>query len=418
MSLTKVITVEISPSKSTLAFDVLEPSKVVIESQLNTEYGLAAPSRTMAITAETVDYATVPSLVGDATSSGIPSEDSQFIESEDYATTSSGRLRSVEFDGSENYLLCSHRGRSVCSRAKSSAHSLDLSVSTTSSGSDEDIVAEVSTTFRSKRAIKKPTASAKRGSKGHMASIDQVESREGSSTGDTDGSIGQKTKGQGRAGSRWSESQDALLRNMKKGGETWADIATVLGRGKQEVRLRFKDIQAIGQKGIKVDRSLSNPNVGGKASFQKKSSKMRSRAPKKSTLDLPRCFGDQSTSVTTDSTGSEAQQQMYLQKQIRENLYPPYLSLQDDDHFTKRDCAVLATVDSKMKRGKWLEMQANFFNVTGKIIPISVFRDKCEASEAEEREEIRKRKIKSWKASLDCSEQLDPNQPFQFEQPV
>lgn len=205
---------------------------------------------------------------------------------------------------------------------------------------------------------------------------------------------------------------------MKEGGETWADIATALGRGKHEVRLHFKDIQAVSQNGRKVDRSPSRPNTGGKASFPKKSSKMRSRAPKKATLDLPRRLEDQSTSVTTDSTDSEAQQHMYLQEQIRENLYPSYLSLQEDDHFTKQDCAVLATVDSKMKRGKWLEMQANFFNVTGKIVPISVFRDKCEASEAEEREEIRERKIKSWKASLDCSEQLDPNQSFQFEQHV
>lgn len=416
MSLTKIITVEVSPSKSTLAFDVLEPSKVVIESQLNTEYGLAAPVKTMTITTEPVDEATVPSLVDDATSSGLPSEDSQFIDSENYATTSSDRSRSVDFDGSGNYLLCSHRGRSVRSRTRSSAHSLELSVSTTSSGSDEDIAVEASTTSRSGPAIKRPTALIKSGSKGHRASFDQVESREISSTDDTDGSIDQNTKGRGRGSSRWSESEDTLLRSMKEGGKTWADIATALGRGKQEVRLRFKNIQSVSRKADKMDRSPDKHNSGGKASSLKKSGKRRSRAQKKLTLDLPRRLENQSTSATTDSTESEAQQQMYLQDQIRENLYPPYLSLQEDNHLTKRDCAVLATVDSKMKRGKWLEMQANFFNVTGKMVPISVFRDKCEASEAQERDEIRERKIKSWTAGLDCSEQLDPNLPCQFEQ--
>lgn len=418
MSLPKVITVETSPSKYTLAFDVLEPTKVVIESQLNTEHGIAVPVRTMTITTEPVDEFAVPSLVDDATSSGIPSEDGQLIESENDATTSSGRSRSVDFDGSENYLLCTHRGRSVRSRTRPSAHSLNRSVSTTSSGGDEDVAAGASTTSRSESVIKKPTASAKRGSKGHRASLDQGGSGESSPNGDTDDSTGKNTRGRGRGSSRWSESQDALLRSMKEGGETWADIATALDRGKQEVRLRFKDIQAVNRRGSKVDRFTGRHNLRDKASFPKKTSKRHSQAHKKSTLDLSRRLGNHSTSATTDSTDSEAQQQMYLQDQIRENLYPPYLSLQEDDHFTKRDCAVLATVDSKMKRGKWLEMQANFFNVTGKMVPISVFRDKCEASEAEEREEIRERKIKSWKAGLDCSVQLDPNRPCQFEQHV
>ena len=56
-------------------------------------------------------------------------------------------------------------------------------------------------------------------------------------------------------------------------------------------------------------------------------------------------------------------------------------------------------------------MQANFFNATGKMVPISVFRDRCEATEADERERIREAKIKSWKAGLDYSVQYDPNEP-------
>ena len=418
MSLTKIITVEASPRKSTLAFDVLEPSKVVIESQLNTEHGLVAPVRAMTISTEPVDEATVPSLVDDATSSGMPSENSQFIESENDGTTSSGRSRSVDFDPSENYLLCSHRGRPAHSRPSSSAYSLELSVSTTSSGGDDDIAAGASNTSTTELVIKGRTASTKRGSKGHRASIGQVWSEENSSTDNSVNSTSQKTEGRRRKSSRWNESQDTLLRSMKEGGETWADIVAALGRGKQEVRLRFKEIQSASQKRDRMDRSPDKHNAGGKDSSPKKSSKRHSRAYKKLTPGLSRRLENQCTSATTDSTESETQQQMYLQDQIRKNLYPPYLSLQEDDHFTKRDCAVLATVDSKMKRGKWLEMQANFFNVTGKMVPISVFRDKCEAFEAQKRDEIRERKIKSWKDGLEYTEQLDPNLPCQFEQYV
>lgn len=52
-----------------------------------------------------------------------------------------------------------------------------------------------------------------------------------------------------------------------------------------------------------------------------------------------------------------------------------------DIRYLQNEGAVLAAVDSKYKRSKWLEMQANFYNVTGRLVPLHLIRDRCERAE-------------------------------------
>lgn len=413
----KVITLEVSPTKSTLSLEVFETSKIVMENQTNTSFTIEASPRAITMSTEPVDDTTVPSLVDDATSSGMPSEDSLVVSSEEDGTNSSIRFEHRGGDKSTEFV---HHGHIFHSHSGSSEHDLHLSVSTLSSESDGDGNAKYSTTSKSGSAVKKPYLVAKRGHKhgkghkgrsGRKGSTSLDESEEILRTSDTGETTARRTGEKGLTNSRWSESEDAILKSMKEGGETWATIASALGRGKKDVQQQFKESKAPKEGGTKSLKR--NARTGGKSRSPKNSSKKHSRDQKKSMPHLSWSSGDESTSASPEpeSVDSDAQQQIYLQDQIRENLYPPYLSLKDDAHFTKRDCEVLATVDSKMKRGKWLEMQANFFNATGKMVPISVFRDKCEAAEAEERDRIREAKIKSWKAGLDYSAQYDPNEP-------
>lgn len=424
MALPNVITLEISPRKSTLSFEVLEPSKIVIESQPNASYSTTPPLRTMSLSTEPVDDATVPSLVGDATYSRIPSENSLRIDSEDGETHFSGRSRHYGDDSGTKSVQASHRGHTSHSHTGSSEHGFHLSISTLASRNDDDANVVASTTSESDLAIKKSTVFTTRESKGYKGrtvrkrGIARRKNNESPPTSSSDASATETTDKPHHAGSRWAESEDALLRSMKEGGETWATIATALGRGKKDVQLRFKEFKTSKEGRGRMSESSRKPatRAGVRAWSSKNSSKRCSRDHHKPTPHFSRnsWVGYMSDSPDPESVDSEAQQQIYLQDQIRENLYPPYLSLKDDDHFTKRDCEVLATVDSKMKRGKWLEMQANFFNVTGKMVPVSVFRDKCGAAEAEERERIREAKIESWKAGLDFTVQYDPNEPFQI----
>ncbi|RSM07826.1 hypothetical protein CDV31_008416 [Fusarium ambrosium] len=99
----------------------------------------------------------------------------------------------------------------------------------------------------------------------------------------------------------------------------------------------------------------------------------------------------------------------YLQGHVYKLLYPPEIHPEPDENFCRKDCELLGSIDSKYKKNRWLEMQANFFNVTGRLIPLELIRDKCERAEAEraekearrakravEREEEGREMVKQW----------------------
>lgn len=154
---------------------------------------------------------------------------------------------------------------------------------------------------------------------------------------------------------------------LKQSGETWSLIASALGRNKKKVQQRYKTL-------VREQSLLQN-------------------------------------SPSDDDDESEFDQLLHIQQQIRNNLHPAYLGLDPESRFMKQDCKVLAEVEDKMQRGKWLEMQANFSNATGKMVPLSIIRARCEAIDAEEQTRARDDKIAAWKAGLNDSEHLDLNGP-------
>ncbi|KAM0251024.1 hypothetical protein ACHAP5_001904 [Fusarium lateritium] len=97
-------------------------------------------------------------------------------------------------------------------------------------------------------------------------------------------------------------------------------------------------------------------------------------------------------------------QRNYLQDHIYKEMYPAEIHPKPDAYLGKRDCDILASLDSKYKKSRWLEMQANFYNVTGRMVPLEAIRARCERAEAEEEEErsearkLQKRldKVENW----------------------
>jgi hypothetical protein len=84
-----------------------------------------------------------------------------------------------------------------------------------------------------------------------------------------------------------------------------------------------------------------------------------------------------------DDDEEQQQQARYLHTHIWKNLYPPTSGAKyvPTRYFGQSDCEVLAAVESKHRASKWLEMQANFYNVTGRLLPLDVIRAKCERAE-------------------------------------
>ncbi|KAF5673205.1 hypothetical protein FCIRC_8084 [Fusarium circinatum] len=110
----------------------------------------------------------------------------------------------------------------------------------------------------------------------------------------------------------------------------------------------------------------------------------------------------------------DAKQMKHMKEHGYGAMYPPHFHPQSNAYLVKRDCALLATIDSKYKRSRWLEMQANFYNVTGQMVPLVSFKARCERAEAEKMErsktrELEKRmnKVEDWIAKQEREQSAD-----------
>lgn len=238
-----------------------------------------------------------------------------------------------------------------------------------------------------------------------------------------------QTSGEGATSgdeSGWSISEDHLLRGMKEDSRqpTWVEIAKALNRGKKDVQTRWKLIKNQPHKGDidkddEANTASKNPGEN-KPTTAKDSSKWhkgehntrliaenkiaKSRAASKTaTADTIAILSGEVPSSDPDSDSDHndlgygpcderRRQARYLHRHVYTDLYPPSLSPAPDAYFGPRDCEVLAAVESKYQRAKWLEMQANFYNVTGRMVPLDLIREKCERAEAEEAAQRKRRK--------------------------
>lgn len=197
--------------------------------------------------------------------------------------------------------------------------------------------------------------------------------------------------------SGWTLSEDMLLRSMKTGKEClpWAAIGSALKKNKAEVKARWKVIKDLpynassddddGNSKTQEESSPEAPREEGKKSTnkgQKQTANAITIMPAKAVkaCDAESLSGEEASSEAhcLHRTEEKCLQDRYLQTHIWSELYPSSLQPVPDDHFSADDCAILAAADSKHKRSRWLEMQANFYNVTGRMVPLDVIRRKCE----------------------------------------
>ncbi|KOS18365.1 hypothetical protein ESCO_002550 [Escovopsis weberi] len=261
--------------------------------------------------------------------------------------------------------------------------------------------------------------------KGHPES--QVGRDQGSSNswGQTSAFDGASFKGEGEA---WTLSEDCAIRGMKESGDglSWTEIAESLGRTRSDVKSRWKWIQAYlasaeekrksqdsgprkseDRKGGKatdiIDKGKGNAspsiplpkkeNNGVQAPPVQKGGCSKSKRDKTghSAACLDTLSGEEASSELSvsddaafDLEDEARRQDRYLQETLRGELYgPAHASIQPDELFGPRDSQILAAAESKYHRSKWLEMQANFYNATGRMVPLELIRAKCERAERE-----------------------------------
>ncbi|KAJ4123295.1 hypothetical protein NW768_009829 [Fusarium equiseti] len=134
-----------------------------------------------------------------------------------------------------------------------------------------------------------------------------------------------------------------------------------------------------------------------KVANENKWAKARAKAKTEEECESPFDTAQDDTSESSSCPGyvdpEKKQQMKYLQDHIYSEMYPPEIHPQPDAYLSQRDCDLLATIDSKYKRSRWLEMQANFYNVTGRMVPLEAIRDRCERAEAQEEDRSAARKL-------------------------
>ncbi|PTD09207.1 hypothetical protein FCULG_00007863 [Fusarium culmorum] len=134
-----------------------------------------------------------------------------------------------------------------------------------------------------------------------------------------------------------------------------------------------------------------------KVAIENKFAKARAKAKVHDNDDSPMESGqvsDDSLEYRLEFIDLEKVKQMkYLHEEIYDEMYPADIHPQPNAYFNAQDCALLATIDSKYKRSRWLEMQANFYNVTGRMVPLEAIRDRCERAEAEKEARSDARKL-------------------------
>ncbi|KAL2211968.1 hypothetical protein CC79DRAFT_1364255 [Sarocladium strictum] len=221
----------------------------------------------------------------------------------------------------------------------------------------------------------------------------------------------------------WSISEDALLRGMKEGGETWAEIATAMQRSRSDVKARWKVVEKqprvesddADDELEKKDKSKKPQESGKKegAKGAKKANKSDDKQPGKAKQDKstkpakeenateskekqkqkeePENVESSSSEASTSATASvdeEEEQDSYLRNDIYSALYPNRMTFEPDTALSPTDCEVLASADARRHAGRWLEMQANFYNTTGRWIPLHIIQQKCQGAERQRLKEI------------------------------
>ncbi|KAH6987314.1 hypothetical protein BKA56DRAFT_267795 [Ilyonectria sp. MPI-CAGE-AT-0026] len=208
-------------------------------------------------------------------------------------------------------------------------------------------------------------------------------------TGDSDQVGGESSPVEGDGGDDGTDKGKATTSSVTSHRDSNESNANGKGKGKGKQASNTNKWH----KGTRNDK-VASENKQAKAKATKtlqETSKILSGEEASSESSASSSSSSQSSSISQLGYGnSEKNDEMrYLQDHIYADLYPAAIHPEPDAYLSKRDCELLAAIDSKQKCSRWLEMQANFFNVTGRMVPLDAIRARCERAEERERSNAR-----------------------------
>ena len=185
-------------------------------------------------------------------------------------------------------------------------------------------------------------------------------------TGDGDG-VKEKEGAKKEKGEReFSTEQDADVLKLKEEGKTWREIATALKRSQKDCQARFKELEKgekNGNEGAKKDVATTDGEAA-PAVEEEKTKKKDKKGEKR---------GDKVESTKKRKAGEETG---------AEDANAGGKRLKADDIWTKDDCKMLEMLEERYREQKWLQIQASFYNQTGRMVIADLIEKKFQEVEA------------------------------------
>ncbi|KAI0810646.1 hypothetical protein GGR55DRAFT_118593 [Xylaria sp. FL0064] len=226
------------------------------------------------------------------------------------------------------------------------------------------------------------------------------------------------TDASSEAAPQWTRKEDRLICIMKAKEKSWAEIGKALGRHRRECQYRHRELLAHAKQlgiltkelaSIYIDKNKkSNEENGDDKSKDKDKDKAKqdgdpnSEAEDKGKKSKDKKDKNKKGASTSDSSsisengGEETEseedeeedeenlaaefwaQRRFLYDTMFGDMYPDQKVLRADRFYSESDCRVLAGIEARYRANKWLHIQADFCNATGRMVAAEILKAKFE----------------------------------------
>lgn len=211
----------------------------------------------------------------------------------------------------------------------------------------------------------------------------------------------------GKDNDAWTEETDTQLWKLKDESKTWAEIHEIMGKGKSGLKDRYKHLKSIDFKIPEEPTNTAKPDdnnnekkddaadvandfMARASAFVEK--QMEAAAAKNKPHSARSKKGSNHQPSPTPSfigynafdPGTNAYIAQYSRNLLAEANAGRRRIPESDEVFDEDDCILLALADSRRRENRWLDIQADYYNVTGRMVPLEVLRWKLAAGQEPE----------------------------------
>ncbi|KAG8159317.1 hypothetical protein KVR01_010978 [Diaporthe batatas] len=241
-----------------------------------------------------------------------------------------------------------------------------------------------------------------------------------------------KIKGAGTDNPDFNPSEDSQLLARKENGESWGVIAKFMGRPKKQLQKRHKELLELGKTAetagtsgpeesteaaattADTDKDAPTDALGGLFDLGRLQARLEATAAEQAQADKSKgADSDENDAVKAPKTSPVAMRETETGGKKKDKKKPKQASpaaaggesgyesgsedvytkvfigsyakrlLTDksaipaaDDNFDEDDCILMALADARRKGDRWKQMQADFANLTGRMVPVEVLKYK------------------------------------------